>query len=518
MDIEKSNSNTKSGLLFLLILLAGIFARVWELGFVPGDINQDEAFAGYEAYSILKYGMDTAGYHNPVYLVAWGSGMNALESYLMMPFIALFGLKVWVIRLPQMIVGVLSLPAVYFLMKRLADRKAAFLSMLLLAVCPWHIIASRWGLESNLAPGFLLFGLFFFVKGLEKPKYLLLSALMYGLSLYCYSTYWIYTPFIILIQVIYCLAKKKLRFDRYLLLSGLILAVLAAPLLLFLAVNMGYLDEIRTPLFSIPKLLYMRTGEISLDEKAKKLELLKYIFVKQTDRTIWNSPTKYGLFYYISMPFALMGLVYCVSRVISCAKRKGFCPEVLILIQPLVALPQCLLIKANVTKINILFIPLVILIALGLYFLEKLTFRRFAAVIACLYAVLFLGFESYYFTDYARECEPHFSRGLEQAFEAADSRGEHVYFEQGTFYPKILFYAQTPVERFRESVEYEYYPAAYLTAYGFDKYSMWADPYHPEDSASYVISIGGDAGILAQSGFIKESFGRYEVWYKPARN
>lgn len=511
---EISSEDKKYKILFVLIMLAGIFARLYRFGLVPGDINQDEAFAGYEAYSIMKYGMDTAGYKYPVYLTAWGSGMNALESYLMIPFIALFGLKVWVIRLPQVIAAILSLPAVYFLIKRLVDRKAAILSMLMLAICPWHIILSRWGLESNLTPAFLLFGLLFFVKGFEKPKYLLLSALMYGLSLYCYATYWIYTPFIILIQYIYCIIKKKIKFDRYLVFSALILAVMAAPLILFLLINYGLMDEIRTPFFSIPKLLYFRNGELSFDEKAKKLELLRDIFVYQTDRTAWNSPSKYGLFYYISMPFACMGLVYCLSRIIRCAKEKEFCPEVLLLVQLFVSLPQCILIKANATKINILFIPIVILTALGIYFLEKLTFRRFAAIIAALYCLLFIGFESYYFTGYVNETDPHFSRGLGEAIEYADSMAEHVYVEEGTFYPKVLFYARTPVEDFRDTVVYEFYPAAYLTAYGFDKYSMWADPYHPEDNAAYVISAGGDTGILEESGFDKEQFGRYLVFTK----
>lgn len=515
--LKKTNDDSKYKILFALIMLAGIFARVWQFGIVPGDINQDEAFAGYEAYSILKYGMDTAGYKYPVYLTAWGSGMNALESYLMMPFIALFGLKVWVIRLPQVIAAILSLPAVYSLVKALVDRKAAMLSMLMLAVCPWHIILSRWGLESNLTPAFLLFGLLFFVKGLEKEKYLLLSAVMYGLSLYCYATYWIYTPFIILIQYIYCFAKKKLKLDRYVVISALILAVMAAPLILFLIINFGLMDEIRTPFFSIPKMLYMRSGELSLDEKAKKLELLKNIFVYQTDKTIWNSPTKYGLFYYISMPFAIAGLCCCISGTVKACRRKEFCPKALLLVQFAVSLPQCILIKANATKINILFIPIVIFTALGIYALDKITFKKFAALIGALYCVLFFGFESYYFTDYVRESDAHFSRGLEQAFDYADSHAEHVYFTEGMFYPKILFYAETPVEKFRETVEYEYYPAAYLTAYGFDKYSMWADPYHPEDSAAYVLTAGSDTGILEQSGFDKRQFGIYWVFTKENR-
>ena len=515
--MENLNANYKGRshghLLFWLVLAMGVFARVWQFGAIPGGINQDEAFAGYEAWALLNFGIDTAGYHNPVYLTAWGSGMNALESYLMMPFIALFGLETWVIRLPQLIVACLSIPVVYFMVRRLVNEKAALIAMFMLAICPWHILMSRWGLESNLAPGFLLFGLFFFVKGLEKPRFLMLSALMYGLSLYCYATYWIYIPFIILIQIVYCMACGKIRFDRNLVFSGFILAALALPLLLFLAINNGYLEEIRLSFMSIPKLLYMRSSEISFDEKARKLELMKDIFIEQSDGWIWNSPSKFGLFYFISAPFAIFGLVYCIVRIVKCARAHSFCPEVLLLIQLLVSLPQLILVKINVNKVNILFIPLVILIALGIYFICSLSFRHVLTGVLAVYVVLFAGFEHYYFTEYQDEAALHFDYGLEEAMEVAMEKGERVYIEQGSYYPKILFYSQLPVEDFRESVQYVFYPSAYLVAVEFDRFSLWANPYEPDMTGAYILHSDSDFGILEDEGFIFEEYGVYTVAY-----
>ena len=337
--------------LFWLILAMGIFARAFLFGLIPTGINQDEALAGYEAWSLLKYGIDTEGYHNPVYLVAWGSGMNALETYLMMPFIAVLGLKSWVIRLPQLIVACLSIWVMYLLVRRTVNERAGLFAMFMLAICPWHIMMSRWGLESNLAPGFLLFGLYFFVAALDEPRLLPVSALMYGLSLYTYATVWIYVPVMLAVLLIYCMAYRKIKFTRYLVLFVVILFVLAVPLLLFLLVNYGYIDEIRTPLFSVPKLLYMRTGEISFDEKARKLEIFKSIFLTQDDGWIWSSPKKYGLFYYITMPFALAGLVGCIAHLIAASRRREFCPVALLPVQLIVCLPQLILIKSNITCI-----------------------------------------------------------------------------------------------------------------------------------------------------------------------
>ena len=233
-------------ILFTAIMIAGVFVRLWRFGDVPGGINQDEAFAGYEAYSILHYGKDSFGYSMPVYLTAWGSGMNALNTYLMVPFIAVFGLKSWVIRMPQVIVAILSLAVCYLLMKKLFDSRMGLISMFILAVVPWHIMLSRWGLESNLAPGFLLFGLYFFVKGMDKSCYFIISALMYGLSLYSYATIWPFVPLMLLLQVSYAIYIKKIKFNKSTIISVIVLGVMALPLLLFLLVNTGRINEIRT--------------------------------------------------------------------------------------------------------------------------------------------------------------------------------------------------------------------------------------------------------------------------------
>ena len=201
--------------LFLLFLGIGILARTWQFGEVPGDINVDEAYAGYEAYSLLHYGMDSHGYNFPVYLMTWGSGMSALNSYLMIPFMAIFGAQTWVIRIPQLLVGVFTLLAVYFIVKKTINVTAALCALFLLAVSPWHIMLCRWGLDANLAPGFVMFGFCFFLYGLEKRKYFLFSALMYGLSLYCYATIWPFIPLMLVLQIVYALIYRKLCFSKY---------------------------------------------------------------------------------------------------------------------------------------------------------------------------------------------------------------------------------------------------------------------------------------------------------------
>lgn len=498
-------------ILFYIFMAIGILARIWKFGVVPGDINQDEAFSGYDAYNLLHYGMDSAGYRFPVYLTTWGSGTSALNTYLMIPFMAVFGAKIWVIRLPQVIVACFTLWVTYLLVKRLFHEKAALCALFLLAISPWHIGMSRWGMDCNMAPGFVIFGLYFFVRGLEDNKYLMLSSLMYGLSLYCYATIWPIVPLLVLLQLIYGLAYRKIRFNRHLILSGMILAVLAAPLLLFMLVNMDIIEEIRLPFLSIPRLVVMRDSEISFSQlplKAKRLwSVLKY----QSDDLDWNSTSKYGIYYAGTLSFFVLGIFYCIKTSIEKVMQKREAPELLMLIQVGGGTLLGLLIYTNINRNNILFIPMIVVAALGVYYLCSLIDLRYLILPAIFYLCMFIGFEHYYFTDYREIMEYYFCHGLEDAVKEAVTYDGPIYVSYGLMHSSILFLAEEPVTEFIETVEYYNYPHAYLDARSFGRFSYDFDPAAPEAGATYILSQNVDLAPFEQAGFTLHTHGNYTV-------
>ncbi len=70
-----------------------------------------------------------------------------------------------------------SLAVFYFLLRRLADAKVALWAVFLLAICPWHVMMSRWGLESNLLPSMFLLGVWLLLKGTERPGFFVTASL-----------------------------------------------------------------------------------------------------------------------------------------------------------------------------------------------------------------------------------------------------------------------------------------------------------------------------------------------------
>ncbi len=503
-------------LCFIIILVIGLFARLWQFGHIPGGINQDEAFSGYEAYSILHYGKDSSGYRFPVYLTAWGSGMNALNSYLMIPFIALFGLKNWVIRIPQVLVAVLSLIAVYFLVKKIFGAYPALFCMFFTAIAPWHIFLSRWGLESNLAPGFLLFGLCFFIYGLERPKLLLLSAGMYGLSLYCYATIWPFVPLILILQAVYCLFYKKLSFSRELLFSILLLGILALPLLLFLLVNMGIIPEICLPFLSIPRLLYMRSGEISFQNIPENFQNLWQILSTQTDGLAWNATDRFGIFYPITLPFFLIGLLLLIRNMIRGIRHKAFCPEVLLLVQLLAGFLLGLLIHVNINRVNCLFLPMLLIAAYGLYILFTRFSKYLLLIPLLIYSVYFIQFEQYYFTDYAQEIAGYFCDGLENAVQYAMQSNGTINVTSGANYARVMFYSREDVNDYISTVQYTNYPSAFLDVASFGRFCFYYDLNNLDPTAAYIVEASNDPSIFTNAGYQVQLFGNFYAAIPPA--
>lgn len=516
--LSRNAENRLRRILPAAVLLVGVFMRLWQLGQVPGGVHQDEAFSAYEAYCLLENGTDSWGYPFPVYFTAWGSGMNALEIYLMMPMVALFGLTTWAIRLPQAIVACLTLPAFYGVMRRLFGERTGLAALFVLAICPWHILLARWGLESNLAPGFLIFGLYFFVRGMERPAFYTVSALFYGLSLYCYATIWVVVPVIIALEAGYALHTGRMRPDRHMALSALILLLLALPLLLYLLINQDILPEIRTPFLSIPRMREVRIDEVSLSHAAENLRTMARMLILQTDGELYNAPSGYGLYYFPAVPFILIGAVCCTVRAARGLRSRQACAETLVLIQLLPALALGCLISGNIVRLNSIHMGVLMLETLGIAQVIRMfgRHRRCAgAVILAAYTALFAGFAHHYFTDYAERIDIVFREGLEEAV----ARAKELAGETGTIdvlggieFPRILFCDATDPQAYTGTVTWKDGAERWLQAASFTRYRFGV-----QDEPAGVIIADFEADLSSCEGYEREEYGWITVLYRKDR-
>lgn len=463
-------------LLPVLILALGAALRLAALGTVPGGMHQDEAFVSWNAFAIFTEGMDSSGRHMPVYMADWGDGHSALYVWLLAPLLSFTGghaAPPFLSRLPQALVSVFTLWAVYCLVKRLFGSVAALWSLFLLAVCPWHIMMSRWGLDANLAPGFLVFGLLFFVMGLEKKPFLLLSGFFYGLCLYCYAVIWPIVPFMLALQILYCLFHKKLRTDKWSLGAAGILFVMALPLLLFVLVNSDILPELSLPFMTIPRMAGYRGAEIALSPSRMwaNLRTALSLLWHQNTGSPYDILLPWGLFYDIGRIFILIGAAALLKRLISCFRKKTFCGEYFLFVQLAGGGLTCLLVTAVLHQINSLYLPLVLCEAYGVRALTEFLSRKRPApgriatwLLAGAYLFCMLLFQKDYYGSYRQLVGAYFTEGLKEcvdfAWEQCSEKGiSTITAEKGAQWPRLLLYTETLPSEYLSSVVYDVPPA-----------------------------------------------------------
>ena len=472
--IRNRNMQLTRYLPFLLLLLGGAL-RLWALGNVPGGMHQDESLSAWNAFALFHEGMDSAGNHFPVYIAGWGDGQSVMAAWLQLPLLALSGghFNPVLSRLPQAVVSIFTLWTVYCLIKRLFGSSAGLWSLFLLAVCPWHIMMSRWGLDANFAPGFLIFGLYFFVRGVEEEKFLPLSGLFYGLSLYCYAVIWPIVPFILVLQIVYCLYYKKMRVNRWSLLSAMILFLMALPLLLFVLVNNEIIPEIAFPFITIPKMSGYRGSEVALTlpEMWTNLRTALSLLWHQNTGSPYDILLPWGLFYDIGRIFIVIGVISLVIRLFLSFRRKQFSREYFLFAQLAGGALTCLLVTAVLHQINSLYIPLALSEAYGVWTVTEILHKRKAlwgylvayGLTAC-YLICLVLFQRDYYTDYRRLVSAYFAEGLEECVDFAweqclEKDISVITAEKGAQWPRLLLYTETLPSEYLASVVYDVAPA-----------------------------------------------------------
>lgn len=211
--------------LLLIILILATFLRIYQLDRVPPSLFGDEVDVGYQAYSLLKTGQDLMGTTWPILVHSLAEYRAPLFIYSDIPFVAVFGLNEWGVRLAAAFWGILGVFGLYLLVRKLFNQKLALWAAFFLAISPWHIHYSRAGFEVTMLLTFILFGTFFFLKGLEKNKFLYLSAVFYALTPYIYTTATIFMPLLVLSLLII----HKENISKRLLVSLLVAFLILAP-------------------------------------------------------------------------------------------------------------------------------------------------------------------------------------------------------------------------------------------------------------------------------------------------
>jgi 4-amino-4-deoxy-L-arabinose transferase-like glycosyltransferase len=243
-------------ILFFGVIVLSIVLRLWQLGGVPASPDWDEVALGYNAYSILETGRDEYGKFLPVVFRSFDDYKPGLYTYLIIPFIPIFDLTVFTVRLPAAIIGVVGVIATFFLSKELFrnNKYKDYISLtvaFIMAISPWDIQFSRVAFEAHAAAVFNILVALFFIKALKKPLFLIPSAVFAALGIYMYQSEKVFMPlFLLILLLVYF--KDFVKIPKKYIISAVLLGLLVIlPMGLYIVTNKESLLRVKgTSVFS----------------------------------------------------------------------------------------------------------------------------------------------------------------------------------------------------------------------------------------------------------------------------
>ena len=450
-------------ILFLSIIILAIFLRFFGLDKFPPSLFSDEVDLGYQAYSLLKTGKDYNGNLLPISFQSFADFRAPLYIYTVVPLVAILGLNEWAVRLPAAFFGILAVYGIYFLVRTLGfGAWVGMISSFLLAISPWHLQYSRVGFEVTLMLSLLILGTACFISGLKNRSLLLISTVLFALTLYSYSTAKLFVP-IFVIGLIIIFAKELFKLSlKFKILLIFFFLLIATPMISDTIIGKGLFRFSYTSIFAdstIPKEIDILRG---IDSKKETVELgqksnliskfshnkifsLGEVFLKNYlsafstnflfingDHIGRHSVGKMGEFYLVEIITFLAGVFWLVKF------GKGIQKKLFASWLLLAPIPSSLTVGGgdHATRLILMLPPLIMISALGFYNLWSYLWREnFKKALFVLLIIFFTVNLYFYFHQYYIHHPIEQERLWHYGFKQAILKTENLQPD----YEKILF-------------------------------------------------------------------------------
>ena len=491
--------NKKTTAILIFILIFGSVLRLYQLGQTPISLFGDELDVAYHSWSLISTGRDYMGNLLPTYIRSLAEWRAPLLMYFTAPFMALFGVSPFSVRLPVALLGIFSLYLVYLVVKKLFQRESvALLACFILSITPWHLHYSRASFEVVPLLSLTLLGINSYLN-----RSLGLSLFWFALTFFTYSTAYITTPLILLgLIFIYKLPKEKSTTNNLFFALSLLLFALVLKNTFWGAASNRFQSLSVLSSFEIEeKVILSRTEKWVDDNLFEKIFANKYLFSLEkitqnylssfspaflfstADPFFRHSSGRSGLLLTFSFPLFFLGLYWLLTNLhLKESKLLVF----LLLVLPL---PASLTLDGgnHATRLFLFVLPLVVISSLSVTLLKK--WSNLQKVITLLVAIfIFLSLSTYlyqYYYHYRFQSWRYWHFGYDQIFTSlAKIQGQYskVYLNN-TYQPSLLpflVYTKYHPKNFQQNFQTDSpdsYQSEYFNGYKFaDKYYFGSTP------------------------------------------
>lgn len=391
--------------IWALLLGLFVFTRLYNICELPKGIHIDEAGMAYDAWCLSEFGYDRHYISWPLYLKNFGGGQSSLYAFLCAGLFKVFGYHLFWVRLPGILFSAITVVFGTLIVRRTNPEKKwlHYFTAFLLIVCPYFILASRFGLDCNLFLGASTVLLYCFMKAQDSGAYrwYIFAGIAGGITLYTYVISYMVLPVFLVLSFIYALITHKFSFKKWLAMA-IPMGILAAPLVAIQMINMFDLPQMKLGIFTLTKLEFYRASEIGMPTLANIKNLIRSIFVN--DPWSYNSVPGFYLLYGVSVPFFVAGAIKSCVQFFKTIFKKEHKSQNYLLFWFAVCFGIGALTETNSNKINAIFFVVIYITIEGLnWFVSfvknkkaQLSYVAVSAVLA-MYIFCFGRFGAYYY-------------------------------------------------------------------------------------------------------------------------
>ena len=446
-----------------------------------------------------------------MYFTNFGGGQNALYTYLTAILIRICGTyNSVIIRLPALILSIIEVIICYKLAREFTGKKTSLLFMLMVTLAPWHIMKSRWGLESYLLSPLFAFSIYALVKAVKKKSLFIyfIAGALFGLTLYTYALSYIVVPVFLLLMLIYLIKNKQIKISQIIVFT-IPLAILAMPLVMLLLVQRGIMEPIYSWI-TIPKLLENRTGEIRILNPREILDNLERSFI--IDGLLYNRVAGIGPIGFIGLFTAVIGLIDIIRNR---KNQEKFSLNVIMIFAFISNFILILFVKdMNINKANGIYISVIYFGAIGIKYLYKQSKILLTLTIIMYMMTLGIFIYKYYFSeaDVVANLFDYDSLELMEYINNNDKYADKKIHTSAVNFIYGLYSKPISPKEFSESkVIYQ----GYLTGIiGYSKITSMITFDDLNEDDIYIVDYEIDARKIESKGFQRENFGKYRILYK----
>ncbi len=375
-------SNPK--IVLVLICLVFLFTRLYKIREIPLSVYWDEASIGYNAYSIAETGRDEWGKFLPIHLRAFGELKLPVYIYSVVPFVKLFGLNEFSVRMPAVLFSLGVIILIFLLAKKLTDNVIAGLfSSFFISISPWFFIFSRTGYEATAGLMFYILAIYLFLKTKENNWYVLFSSISFILSTYSYNSFRIIVPFTILLLIFYEIKNVVIIIKKNTIMIALSLIILV---LSIIPIYRLYVYDA-----GISRLQAVGATNVTFIKNYLSHFSLNFLLLRG-DNNLRSQQSGFGELYLPELILIPLGFLYLIKSKL----KYKFLVIALMLLGPI---PAAITREAPHALRAIATIPFIYIIsATGIIFLKKEIKQKY--LIELLVTVIFLAFFAYYFINF----------------------------------------------------------------------------------------------------------------------